>query len=178
MEVLRDRQRAEGCDGDRGDLEILGLAELAVDVARRIREFEDACGGKQLEENDPESEGRYPRRIVGWAIADHMRTELVVKALQMALWLRNPDAGAIMHSDRGTPPNTPLGCSAIVCARRAARIDVPGRLQCRQHDDGISTMQRELLDTREWDTGEQLASAMFESIEAWYNPHRRHSGIG
>ncbi|WP_170851447.1 integrase core domain-containing protein [Rhodococcoides kroppenstedtii] len=41
-----------------------------------------------------------------------------------------------------------------------------------------STMQRELLDTRSWDTRDQLASAIFEWIEAWYNPHRRHSGIG
>ena len=41
-----------------------------------------------------------------------------------------------------------------------------------------STMQRELLDTREWDSPEQLASAIFEWVEAWYNPHRRHSSIG
>ncbi|SFA60710.1 Integrase core domain-containing protein, partial [Rhodococcoides kroppenstedtii] len=41
-----------------------------------------------------------------------------------------------------------------------------------------STMQRELLDTRSWDSRDQLASAIFEWIEAWYNPHRRHSGIG
>ena len=41
-----------------------------------------------------------------------------------------------------------------------------------------STMQRELLDTEEWDSPEQLASAIFEWVEAWYNPRRRHSSIG
>ena len=41
-----------------------------------------------------------------------------------------------------------------------------------------STMQRELLDTRRWDSQEQLASAIFEWIEAWYNPRRRHTSLG
>jgi putative transposase len=41
-----------------------------------------------------------------------------------------------------------------------------------------STMQRELLDTRRWDSQAQLASAIFEWIEAWYNPSRRHTGLG
>ena len=43
----------------------------------------------------------YSRVVVGWSIADHMRTELVVDALQMATWRRRPQPGTIVHSDRG-----------------------------------------------------------------------------
>ncbi len=46
----------------------------------------------------------YSRRIVGWAIADHLRAELVVDALEMAVKRRRPDAGLVHHSDQGSQP--------------------------------------------------------------------------
>ena len=57
----------------------------------------------------------YSRRVVGWSIADHLRTELVVDALDMARWRRHP-AGTVVHSDRGIQGTRP-GCSALDCAR-------------------------------------------------------------
>ena len=118
----------------------------------------------------------YSRRIVGWSIADHMRTDLVVDALQMALWRRNPDAGTIMHSDRGSQYTSWVFGHRL---RSAGLLGSMGRVASSVDNTMMesfwSTMQRELLDTRTWDTTEQLASAIFEWIEAWYNPHRRHS---
>ncbi|KXP14343.1 transposase [Tsukamurella pseudospumae] len=121
----------------------------------------------------------FSRRIVGWSIADHMRTELVVDALQMALWRRNPDVGTIMHSDRGSQYTSWVFGDRL---RSAGLLGSMGRVASSVDNTMMesfwSTMQRELLDTREWDTEEQLASAIFDWIEAWYNPRRRHSGIG
>ncbi len=59
----------------------------------------------------------FSRRVVGWSIADHMRSELVVDALQMATWRRNPAPGTILHADRGR--SSPIGSSAIGCAKPA-----------------------------------------------------------
>jgi len=68
----------------------------------------------------------YSRRVVGWSIADHIRSELVVDALQMAVWRRQPaDGQTIAHSDPGS--NTRLGVRAAAPCRRAARFDGLGR---------------------------------------------------
>ncbi|WP_072681526.1 IS3 family transposase [Rhodococcoides corynebacterioides] len=121
----------------------------------------------------------FSRRIVGWSIADHMRTDLVVDALQMALWRRHPDTGTITHSDRGSQYTSWVFGQRL---RTAGLLGSMGRVASSVDNTMMesfwSTMQRELLDTRSWDTRDQLASAIFEWIEAWYNPHRRHSGIG
>ncbi|MFC7963052.1 IS3 family transposase [Rhodococcoides kroppenstedtii] len=121
----------------------------------------------------------FSRRIVGWSIADHMRTDLVVDALQMALWRRHPDTGTIMHSDRGSQYTSWVFGQRL---RTAGLLGSMGRVASSVDNTMMesfwSTMQRELLDTRSWDSRDQLASAIFEWIEAWYNPHRRHSGIG
>ena len=120
----------------------------------------------------------FSRRIVGWSIADHMRTDLVVDALQMALWRRQPDAGTIMHSDRGSQYTSWVFGQRL---RTAGLLGSMGRVASSVDNTMMesfwSTMQRELLDTRTWESRDQLASAIFEWIEAWYNPHRRHSGI-
>ncbi len=117
----------------------------------------------------------FSRAIVGWSIADHMRAELVVDALQMATWRRQPPAGTVVHSDRGA--QTPPGLRAPAARSGAARLPGPGRILVDNTmiESFWSTMQRELLDTRTWDSPDQLASAIFEWIEAWYNPRRRHT---
>lgn len=119
------------------------------------------------------------RMIVGWSIADHMRTDLVVDALQMALWRRHPSQGSILHSDRGSQ------YTSWIFGHRpheAGLLGSMGRVTSSVDNTMIesfwSTMQRELLDTRTWDTPAQLGSAIFEWIEAWYNPRRRHTNIG
>jgi putative transposase len=120
----------------------------------------------------------FSRRIVGWSIADHMRSDLVVDALQMATWRRLPPAGTIVHSDRGPQYTSWVFGHRL---RDAGLLGSMGRVASSVDNSMIesfwSTMQRELLDTRIWETPEQLGSAIFEWIEAWYNPRRRHTSL-
>jgi putative transposase len=122
----------------------------------------------------------FGRRIVGWSIADHLRSELVVDALEMARWRRRPRPGqTVLHSDRGTQYTSWAFGHRL---REAGLLGSMGRVGS-AYDNAMmesffSTLQRELLDRRQWQTRKELASAIFEWIEAWYNPHRRHSSIG
>lgn len=120
----------------------------------------------------------WSRRIVGWSIADHIRTELVVDALQMATWQRRP-TGTVVHSDRGSQFTSWTFGHRL---REAGLLGSMGRVAS-SVDNGLmesfwSTMQRELLDRRTWTTRAELGSAIFEWIEGFYNPTRRHSALG
>jgi transposase InsO family protein len=122
----------------------------------------------------------YARRVVGWSLADHLRAELVVDALEMARWRRRPAPGAtVLHSDRGAQYTSWAFGRRL---REAGLLGSMGRVGS-AYDNAMmesffSTLQRELLNRRRWRTRKELASAIFEWIEAWYNPHRRHSLIG
>jgi len=118
------------------------------------------------------------RQIIGWSIADHMRTELVVDALQMATWRRRPAPGTVVHSDRGSQYTSWTFGHRL---RQAGLLGSMGRVassvdNCLM-ESFFSTLQRELLDTRHWPTKSELAASIFEWIEAWYNPRRRHSSL-
>lgn len=117
---------------------------------------------------------------MGWSIADHVRAELVVDALQMATWRRRPQPGAIVHSDRGSRVYTSWVFGHRL--RSAGLLGSMGRVASSVDNTMIesfwSTLQRELLDTQRWTSQDQLASAIFEWIEAWYNPRRRHTSLG
>lgn len=123
----------------------------------------------------------WSRRVIGWSIADHIRAELVVDALQMAIWRRRPPEGqTVHHSDHGSQ------YTSWAFGRRLRAAGVLGSMGSigDAYDNAMaesffSTMQRELLDEQpRWATRHQLAQAVFEWIEAWYNPRRRHSSIG
>ncbi|MGH8566401.1 MAG: IS3 family transposase [Gammaproteobacteria bacterium] len=121
----------------------------------------------------------WSRRVVGWSIADHLRAELVVDALQMALWRRQPPDGAIVHSDHGTQYTSWAFGRRLRAAGLLGSMGTVGDA----YDNAVaesffSTLQRELLDRQQWSTRQQLASAVFEWIEAFYNPTRRHSSNG
>ena len=121
----------------------------------------------------------FTRQIVGWSIADHMRSELVVDALQMAIWRRRPGPGTVVHADRGSQYTSWVFGHRL---RDAGLLGSMGRVASSVDNSMIesfwSTMQRELLDTRAVrDSPEELGSAIFEWIEAWYNPRRRHSAL-
>jgi putative transposase len=122
----------------------------------------------------------FSRRVVGWSIADHLRAELVVDALQMAIWRRNGrEAGTVMHTDHGSQYTS----WAFGRRLRAAGIlgsmgSVGDALDNAMAESFFGTLQLELLDRRHWETRAELASAIFEYIEAFYNPRRRHSSIG
>jgi putative transposase len=126
----------------------------------------------------------YSRLIIGWSIADHMRTELVTDALGMAIIRRQPDKqssdhSTILHSDHGSQFTSWAFGQRLRAAGMLASMGTVG--DC--YDNAMmesfwGTMQLELLDSKTWGTREELASAVFEWIECWYNPKRRHSGIG
>jgi len=121
----------------------------------------------------------WSRRIVGWSIADHIRADLVVDALQMAQWQRRPAPGTVVHSDRGAQYTSWVFGHRL---REAGLLGSMGRVAS-SVDNGLmesfwSTMQRELLDPRTWTTPAALGSAIFEWIEGFYNPVRRHSALG
>ena len=126
----------------------------------------------------------YSRLIVGWSIADHMRTELVTDALGMAIIRRKPekrtaDQRTILHSDHGTQYTSWAFGQRLRTAGLLASMGTVG--DC--YDNAMmesfwGTMQLELLDSKIWQTRDELANAIFEWIECWYNPNRRHSSIG
>jgi putative transposase len=121
----------------------------------------------------------FSRTVVGWSIADHMRAELVVDALEMARWRRRPAPGAVVHSDRGSQYTSWIFGHRL---RAAGLLGSMGRVAS-SVDNGLmesfwSTMQRELLDRQRWATRADLGSAIFEWIEAFSNPRRRHSALG
>lgn len=119
----------------------------------------------------------WSRRVVGWSIADHIRAELVADALQMATWRRRPAPGeTIAHSDHGSVYTSWLFGNRLRAAGILGSMGTVG--DC--FDNSVaeaffSGLQRELLDQRDWETRDQLAQAIFEWIECWYNPRRRHS---
>ena len=120
----------------------------------------------------------YSRRIVGWSIADHLRTELVVDALEMARWRRRPPAGqTVVHSDRGAQYTSWAFGHRL---RAAGLLGSMGRVGSAADnalmESFFGTLQLELLDRRSWTTRAELASAIFEWIEDWYHP-RRHTSI-
>ncbi len=104
----------------------------------------------------------FSRQVVGWSIADHMRTDLVVDALQMATWRRRP-AGTVVHADRGSQYTSWVFGHRL---RSAGLLGSMGRVASSVDNAMIesfwSTMQRELLDTRRWNDPAQLGSAIFE----------------
>jgi putative transposase len=121
----------------------------------------------------------YSRRCVGWAMAEHMRAELVVEALEMAIWQRRPDPGLVHHSDRGGQY-----VSLIFGQRcRKAGIDVSMGAKGSALDNAVAeaffaTLKKELIRRRAWPTRRELQSAVFAWIEAWYNRRRMHSTLG
>ncbi len=121
----------------------------------------------------------YSRAIVGWSMAEHMRSELVSDALQMALARRRPDPGLVHHSDQGSQ-YVSLGFGQ---AARDAGIAISMGSRGDAYDNAVAesffaTLKKELIHRRSWPTRRELGSAVFEYIEAFYNRDRRHSTLG
>lgn len=119
------------------------------------------------------------RRVVGWALADHMRTELVEDALKMAFLTRRPDKGVIFHSDRGSQ-YTSLDYGKLARTHGVV-LSVGMAGECWDNavaESFFATIKRELIDTRSWPTRAGLRAAVFDYIEGWYNTRRLHSSLG
>lgn len=121
----------------------------------------------------------YSRKIVGWSMTDHMRSELVVDALQMALDRRCPDPGLVHHSDQGSQyVSLAFGQKA-----RAAGIaqSMGSRGDCFDNavaESFFATLKKELIHRRAWPTKAELRGEVFEYIEVFYNRQRRHTHLG
>lgn len=121
----------------------------------------------------------FSRRVVGWASADHLRAELVLEALGMALGLRRPAPGLIHHSDRGCQYaselyRTQLAARGIVCSM--SRLG-----DCWDNavaESFFATLKKDLVHRRPWPTMHEAKAAIHEYIAGFYNPYRRHSAIG
>jgi transposase InsO family protein len=119
------------------------------------------------------------RRVVGWAMADHMRAELVCEALEMAIGRRRPGPGLIFHSDRGSQYTSKQFRELL--KKHAVRQSVSRPRQC--WDNAVveafwSTLKVELVHRHVWATRAQARQAVFEWIEAFYNRQRLHSSLG
>ncbi len=121
----------------------------------------------------------YSRKIVGWSMASHLRTELVVDALEMAVWRRKPAAGLVHHSDRGTQ------YTALSFGKRleeAGIVPSMGRtgsaLDNAVSESFVATLKCELVHLRRFPSRDAARSAVFEYLEAFYNRRRLHSSLG
>ena len=119
------------------------------------------------------------RRVVGWALADHMRTELVEDALAMAFAQRRPGSGTIFHSDRGCQ-YTSKDYAALARANGVI-LSVSRKGECWDNavaESFFATIKRELINDRAWPTRAGLQRAVFDYIEGWFNTRRLHSSLG
>jgi len=120
----------------------------------------------------------FSRRVVGWAMANRLRTELVLDALEMAVSQRRSQ-GVIHHSDRGTQYT--LIAFGRRCKEAGVRPSMGSVGDCYDNalcESFFATLECELLDRQVFDSRAQARMAVFEFIEGWYNPHRRHSSLG
>ena len=119
----------------------------------------------------------WSRRVVGWAMATHLRTELVLEALNMALTQRRPTA-VIHHSDQGCQyTSIAFGQRCREMGVRPSMGSVGDAYDNALCESFFATLECELLDRTRFKTQIEARLAVFEFIEGWYNPHRRHSAL-
>jgi putative transposase len=119
------------------------------------------------------------RRIVGWAMADHLRAELSLDALEMALLQRQPAAGLLHHSDRGVQ----YACDSYqrLLSQQGIQASMSRKGNC--YDNAVmesffKTVKTELIYHQHYRSREEARRSIFEYIEVFYNRQRRHSAIG
>jgi putative transposase len=118
------------------------------------------------------------RRVVGWATADHLRTDLVEQALRNAITTRRPTAEVIFHSDRGCQYTSTQ--FADTATELGVRLSVGRTGQCWDNalaESFFATIKGELLEHQSWATHTAARAAIFDYIEGWYNTRRRHSTL-
>jgi putative transposase len=121
----------------------------------------------------------HSRRVVGRAMADHLRAELALDALAMALRARRPPPGLVHHTDRGSQYTAATYRATL--AERAITVSMSRAGECLDNavaESFFATLKAELVDTQAWPTRAAARLAIFEWIEVWYNRQRRHSTLG
>lgn len=121
----------------------------------------------------------FSRRIVGWSMASHMRTSLVIDAIDMATQTRRPDIETVLHSDQGTQ------YTSIEYSRRLEETGLLASMgsvgDCYDNamaESFFATLETELIDRRSFTDHDHARREIFNYIEGFYNPRRRHSALG
>jgi putative transposase len=121
----------------------------------------------------------FSRRVVGWSMRDHLRTELVLEALEMAIANRRPGRGLVHHSDRGCQ------YTSYVFGRRCQEAGIVPSMGSvgDAYDNALAesffaTLECELIDREVFRNRTEARMAVFDFIEGFYNPRRRHSSLG
>ena len=121
----------------------------------------------------------HSRRVIGWAVSNRMKRDLTIRALKMAIVLRSPPRGCFFHSDRGSQY-----CShhyQKIVRENGLKASMSGKGNCYDNaavETFFKTIKAELIWRRTWATCRQAESAIFQYINGFYNPRRRHSAIG
>ncbi|MEV6102754.1 IS3 family transposase [Nocardia sp. NPDC051981] len=121
----------------------------------------------------------HDRAVVGWVVADHMRTSLVTDALDMAIARRRPAKGVVFHSDRGSQYTSKE--FAAYCAKNGVLRSLGRTGSCFDNavaESFFATYKKELVHTRPWPTVQSLRKETFDWIEFYYNTARPHSALG
>lgn len=121
----------------------------------------------------------FSRKIVGWSMREHMKTDLVREALEMALHTRRPAAGLLHHSDRGVQ----YACAEYRRLLSAREIDRSTSRAGNCYDNAATesffgTLKTELVNVSDYATHDEARRSLFEWIEVFYNRQRRHSSLG
>ncbi len=120
----------------------------------------------------------FSRRIVGWSMADHLRTELVLDALEMAVGRRKP-RDVIHHSDQGSQyTSLAFGSRCREAGVRPSMGSVGDAYDNAMAESFFSTLECELLARRRFHSRPEARMALFSYLEGFYNPVRRHSALG
>lgn len=120
----------------------------------------------------------WSRRVVGWSMENHLKTDLVLAALDMALAQRRPQA-VIHHSDRGTQYTSyAFGKRCREAGIVPSMGSVGDAYDNAMAESFFATLEREVLNRRRFRTQAEARIGVFRWLEGWYNPHRRHSSLG
>jgi putative transposase len=121
----------------------------------------------------------YSRRVVGWSMSSSLRAGIVIDALNMALWRRDPAPGLIHHSDHGSQyTSVEFGGRLKEAGLLPSMGSVSDAYDNALAESFVASLKTELLYRRSWPTRESVRVAIFEYIEAFYNSRRRHSALG
>ena len=121
----------------------------------------------------------HSRRVVGWAVSNRMKRDLAIRALKMAIALRQPPRGCIHHTDRGSQY-----CShdyQKLLHQHGFEVSMSGKGNCYDNaavETAFKTIKAELIRRRSWPTRRAAELAIFEYINGVYNPRRKHSALG
>jgi putative transposase len=119
------------------------------------------------------------RKIVGWSMADHMRTDLVSDALKMAIARRQPERGLLHHSDRGVQYASDDYQELL--KRNEIKCSMSEKGNCYDNaamESFFATLKTELVHEETYATHDAARASIFEYIEVFYNRNRRHSSLG